>query len=91
MRRGCCGNEGWTVPDIPFFRRPEALATIDKPPTGKMTDLEYAIHLITSGRDDPEFAARVQAETAKITDDIRREHGVLNVAVDLVRETRDES
>jgi hypothetical protein len=36
-------------------------------------------------------AARIQAETKPITDEIQRKHGVLNIAVDLIRETRDEA
>ena len=55
------------------------------------TDLEYAIHRIMTGQKDPAFAARVQAETEKITEDIPRKHGILNMAVDLIREARDES
>jgi hypothetical protein len=43
-----------------------------------------------TGKKDPEFAARVQAETEKITEAIRRKHGILNIAVDLIREARDE-
>jgi hypothetical protein len=64
--------------------------TIDKR-SATMTDLEYAIHLIMTGKKDPKFAARVQAETEKITEEIQRKHGVLNVAVDLIREARDEA
>jgi hypothetical protein len=56
-----------------------------------LTDLEYAIELIMTGKKDPDFAARVQAETKKITEKIEREHGVLNIAVDLIRDARDET
>jgi hypothetical protein len=66
------------------------MATTDNP-SGTRTDLEYAIHLILTGQKDPEFAARVQAETEKITAEIQRKHGVLNLAVDLIREARDEA
>lgn len=66
------------------------MATADKPPTQQMTDLEYAIHLMMTGKKDPEFAARVQAKAAKITEEIREKHGTLEIAVDLIRETRDE-
>ncbi len=52
--------------------------------------MDYAIQLIMTGKKDPEFTARVQAETEKITEVIRRKHGVLNIAVDLIREVRDE-
>jgi hypothetical protein len=60
-------------------------------PSATLTDLEYAIHLIITGEKDPEFAARVQAETKNITEEIERKHGVLNIAVDLIREARDET
>ena len=66
------------------------MASLDKPPA-TLTDLEYAIQLIVSGKKDPEFAARVQAETEEITQEIRRKHGVLNIAVELIREARDEA
>ena len=56
-----------------------------------LTDLDHAIQLILEGKKDAEFAAKVQAETEGITEDIRRRHGVLNIAVDLIREARDES
>ena len=66
------------------------MGTIDKRPA-TMTDLEYAIHLIMTGKQDPEFVARVQTEVEKITEAIERSHGILNVAVDLIREARDEA
>ena len=59
--------------------------------SGAKSDLEYAIELIMTGKKDPEFAARVQAETESISEGIREKHGILNVAVDLIRETRDEA
>jgi hypothetical protein len=43
-----------------------------------------------TGKKDPMFAARVQAETENITEEIERKHGVLNIAVDLIRQARDE-
>jgi len=66
------------------------MATAEKP-SATMTDLEYAIQLIMTGNKDPEFTARVQAETEKVTEEIRRKHGVVNIAVDLIREARDEA
>jgi hypothetical protein len=59
-------------------------------PSTTLTDLEYAIHLILTGKQDPGFAARIQAETEKITEEIERKHGILNVAADLIRAARDE-
>ncbi len=60
-------------------------------PSNTRTDLEYALHLIMTGQKAPAFAARVQAQTEKIAEDIQRKHGILNVAVDLIREVRDEA
>jgi hypothetical protein len=59
-------------------------------PSGSVSDLEYAIRLIMSGKNDPEFAARVQAETETITEEIRRTRGALDIAVDLIRAGRDD-
>jgi hypothetical protein len=61
-----------------------------KSPVERMADLNYAIHLMLTGQSDPAFTASVRAKAAKITDQIRERHGVLNVAVDLIREARDE-
>lgn len=55
-----------------------------------MADLEYAMHLAMTGQRDDAFARRVREESARITQDILAEHGVLNIAVDLIREGRDE-
>jgi hypothetical protein len=59
-------------------------------PPEVMADLEHAVQLAMTGKKDPEFEARIQAESEKITEEIRRKHGVLNIAVDLIRESRDE-
>jgi hypothetical protein len=66
------------------------MATVEKQPAA-VTDLDYAIELILTGRQDPEFAARVQAETEPISEAIHKKHGVLNISVDLIREARDEA
>jgi hypothetical protein len=66
------------------------MASIEDP-SATLSDLEYAIHLIMTGENDPGFAARVQAETKKITEEIEKTHGVLSIAVDLIRDARDET
>lgn len=40
-------------------------------------------------RVDPEVMKRIHARAEKVREEIRRKHGTLNVAVDLVREVRD--
>jgi hypothetical protein len=64
------------------------MATIDNSSNAR-ADLDYAIHLIMAGKKDLEFTARVQAEPENITEDIRRKHGDLNIAVDLIRDARE--
>jgi hypothetical protein len=45
---------------------------------------------IRSGKPlDPEVARRVDERAERITERLRRQHGTLDVAVDLVREVRD--
>ena len=39
---------------------------------------------------DPEVRRRVRERADRITEALRRTHGELNIAVDLIRETRDE-
>ena len=39
---------------------------------------------------DPEVSKRVRERAEKIREEILRTHGVLNVAVDLIREVREE-
>jgi hypothetical protein len=66
------------------------MATLDKTSAEKMTDLDYVIQLLMTGKQDPEFEARVHAEAEEIREKIFQQHGLLNVAVDLIREGRDE-
>jgi hypothetical protein len=39
---------------------------------------------------DPEVRRRVRERAEKISEELRRKHGEMNIAVDLIRETRDE-
>lgn len=48
-------------------------------------------HMATGRPIDPEIYRRIRAEGAKITESIRRNHGVVQIAVDLIRESRDEA
>lgn len=47
-------------------------------------------HVITGKPLDPEIYRRVRARGEKITEDLRRRHGDMNISADLVREVRDE-
>jgi hypothetical protein len=68
------------------MKPPETILT----PHDALADLEYALHLQTTGQRDAAFEKRIGEQTEKIRQEILAEHGVLNVAVDLIREGRDE-
>jgi len=47
-------------------------------------------HAMTGKPLDPEIARRVRTRSERATDSLRRKHGTLNIAVDLIREVRDQ-
>ncbi len=59
-------------------------------PADALADLEHALRLQRTGQRDPAFEKRIGKQTEKIRRKIFAQHGVLNVAVDLIREGRDE-
>lgn len=60
-------------------------------PADALADLEYALHLQITGQRDAGFEKRIGEQTEKIRQEVFVQHGVLNVAVDLIREGRDEA
>jgi hypothetical protein len=60
-------------------------------PADVLADLEAILKRLTSGTPiEPELASRVRVRSERMTEELRREHGELHVAVDLIREVRDE-
>jgi hypothetical protein len=60
-------------------------------PADVMADLEAVLlHIGTGGVEDPELLKRIDERSKAIRERVFNEHGVLEVAVDLIRETRDE-
>jgi hypothetical protein len=56
-----------------------------------MADLEEVCRqAATGGVRDPELTRRIQERSEKARQELLERHGVLNIAVDLIRETRDE-
>ena len=54
-------------------------------------DLQVVIDHLTTGQPlDAETARRIRERSERATQEIRDKHGVLDVAVDLIREIRDE-
>ncbi len=46
--------------------------------------------LLTGKPLDPEVYARVRARAERITEDLRKKYGEMNISADLIREVRDE-
>jgi hypothetical protein len=60
-------------------------------PPDVLADAQAVIEHVMSGKPlDPEVARRVHERAAKITDEIRRKHGVLDIGVPAIRELRGE-
>ncbi len=56
-----------------------------------LADLEAVIRHVTEGTPvEPQLASRVRARSEAVQAELRRKYGELNVAVDLIREIRDE-
>ena len=51
---------------------------------------EVLKHLHTGGVKDPELLRRIREQSAAVQEEIFRKHGLLDIAVNLIRETRDE-
>lgn len=63
----------------------------DPLPPDVQADLDAIAAAITAGRKpDPEVAKRVRERADQAREDLFRKHGVMNIAVDLIREIRDE-
>ncbi len=62
-----------------------------KTPPEVLADLEAVlIHVACGTPIDPELANRVRVRSEQMTEELRHQYGELNVAVDLIREIRDE-
>ena len=66
------------------------MEAIDRP--SAQADLEESCRLIAEGKKatDPDLLKRIQERSEQATRDVFERHGLLNVAVDLIREGRDE-
>lgn len=47
-------------------------------------------HVLTGKPLDPDVYRRIRARAARITAELRRKHGDMNLSADLIREVRDE-
>ena len=60
-------------------------------PPDVMADLQAVMDAVAAGKPvDPEVARRVRARSEKAQQEVLAKHGILNIAVDLIREGRDE-
>jgi hypothetical protein len=71
------------------YRREER--TWCDPPPDVLADLDAVLKHVASGTPiEPELARRVRERSESMTEELRRKYGEINVAVDLIREIRDE-
>jgi hypothetical protein len=55
-----------------------------------LSDAEALVEAAMAGKKpDPELARRVRERGARVTEDIRKKHGVLNIGTQIIRELRD--
>jgi hypothetical protein len=59
-------------------------------PSEVLADMKRATDLAISGKKDPIFEKRAQAEAKMIRAEILRKHGLLDIGVPAIRELRDE-
>lgn len=64
----------------------------EPPSVDVSADLEAVLqHLMVGTPVEADLSRRVRERSERMTEELRRRHGQLNVAVDLVREARDEA
>ncbi len=64
---------------------------ITTPPVEVDADTQAVLdHVVNRSPIDPEAYRRIREQGDRLTEEIRRTHGIVNIAVDLIRETRDE-
>ena len=60
-------------------------------PPEVMADMQAVADAVAAGRPvDPEVARRVQERSQKVQDELLKKYGVREIAVDLIRQGRDE-
>ncbi|HVC99022.1 MAG TPA: hypothetical protein VND64_35485 [Pirellulales bacterium] len=65
--------------------------SIETIPTSVMDDVQAVANAVAAGKPvDPEVARRVQERSRSAQDELLKKYGVREIAVDLVREIREE-
>ena len=58
--------------------------------SSSFTELEEAVRFALTRKGDPAILKHIEEASARIREELRSTHGVTNVAVDLIREVRDQ-
>lgn len=59
-------------------------------PPEVLAELEEAVRYAMSGKRDPEVMRRACERMDRMREELRQTHGEMNIAVELIREARDE-
>jgi hypothetical protein len=58
-------------------------------PADVLAELACAVEIMMTGRRDPEFEERIHAQAEKISQEVLKQHGVLDIGVPAIRALRD--
>jgi hypothetical protein len=58
-------------------------------PSDVSADLDRAVEILLTGRRDPEFEQRIHTRAEKISQEVLKRHGVLDIGVPAIRALRD--
>ncbi|MBI1899991.1 MAG: hypothetical protein HYS13_02605 [Planctomycetia bacterium] len=83
-------SEQFVVDGTAYLSKNTVMST-DVEQSEALADLEALCSSLAAGRPvDPDLAKRIRERSERIREEIRRKHGVLDVAVQLIREAREE-
>jgi hypothetical protein len=89
-----CGDESDIVVDLTMFGAENCIVStnmVNAADPVELADSQAVIEHLVHGRPlDPNVRRRVQERAAEVTERLRREYGTLDIAVDLVRQVREE-
>lgn len=78
-------NGAFIIDFWPCFRNNQCMNTAEK------TTDNLVEHIATRKPLDPEVYRRIREHAERIAEELRKQHGEMDIAVDLIREVRDEA
>ena len=79
------GNAGFHVDITRITPNNRSMSTIEK-----SIGLEEAARFAVTGQGDPAILKRIDEQCARLREELRKKYGLTNIAVELIREVREE-